>query len=316
MKTMKTFRLWVPAVFVAALTTLPPPILAQTAATASPTQALLEKAHSLEVRGRMDMASQTWQQVLLADPNNPEALGGLARAAKLSGNVSQANAYLDKLKAINPNDPNIAKVETMGTQQSNLAQLQQAGKYAQGGQYAQAMNIYRQVFGGTPPPGDWALAYYETESATEDGRPHAIAGLRDLVSKYPQDSRYQITLGRILTYNPKTRAEGRILLKRHPQDPTAVEALRQSLLWDAQNPASGPEIKAYLAKHPDEQLSTALRNQPAPPRPQRYNGGGNTGGGGYVAPRSHPAAAGRPRRPARPLRRGAGRLPFAQRPPY
>ncbi len=34
---------------------------------------------------------------------------------------------------------------------------------------------------------------------------HAIAGLRGLVDKYPSDSRYQIALGRILTYNPKTR---------------------------------------------------------------------------------------------------------------
>jgi tetratricopeptide (TPR) repeat protein len=275
MKTKHTVRLWAPAVFLAALiVTIPPPLLAQ--ADSSTVQTLLEKAHGAEVRGRMDMASQTWQQVLLADPNNTEALGGLARAAKLSGNVSQANAYVEKLKAINPNDPNIAKVEQMGTQQSNLAQLQQAGKYAQGGQYAQAMNIYRQVFGGNPPPGDWALAYYETESATEDGRPHAIAGLRDLVAKYPQDSRYQITLGRILTYNPKTRAEGRIFLKRHPNDPGAVEALRQSLLWDAQNPASSTEIKAYLSRHPDDQLATALKNQPPPPRIQRGGGGGGT----------------------------------------
>ena len=281
MKTKHTFRLWAPAVFLAALTfTLPPPLRAQDAS--SPIQALLEKAHTLEVRGRMDMASQTWQQVLKADPNNTEALGGLARAAKLSGNASQANAYVEKLKSINPNDPNIGKVEQMGTQQSNLAQLQQAGKYAQGGQYAQAMNIYRQVFGGNPPPGDWALAYYETESATEDGRPHAIAGLRDLVAKYPQDSRYQITLGRILTYNPKTRTEGRLFLKRHPNDPTAVEALRQSLLWDAQNPASSTEIRAYLSKHPDDQLSTALRNQPPPPRVQRSGGGG--GGSTYTPP--------------------------------
>ena len=39
------------------------PAYAQTSQGA--TQALLEKAHALEVRGRMDMAAQTWQQVLL-----------------------------------------------------------------------------------------------------------------------------------------------------------------------------------------------------------------------------------------------------------
>jgi tetratricopeptide (TPR) repeat protein len=286
MKTKKaytTIRLLAPAVFLAAMAlTLPPPLRAQ--GDSSPIQTLLEKAHTLEVRGRMDMASQTWQQVLKADPSNAEALGGLARAAKLSGDVKASNSYIDQLKKVNPNDPNIAKVETMNTQQTNLAQLQQASKYAQGGQYPQAMNIYRQVFGGTPPPGDWALAYYETESATEDGRPHAIAGLRDLVSKYPQDSRYQITLGRILTYNPKTRAEGRLFLKRHPADPAATEALRQSLLWDAQNPASSTEIKAYLTKHPDEQLATALRNQPPPPRAQPAARSGGGGGGSTYTP--------------------------------
>ena len=239
--------------------------------TLAATQALLDKAHSLEVRGRMDMAAQTWQQVLLADPNNVDALGGLARAAKLSGNSALADTYIDRLKAINPNDPNIARVQSMMTQQNQSAQLAQAGKLAEAGQYAQAMSIYRQVFGTQPPPGDWALAYYETESATDEGRGHAISGLRGLVEKYPQDSRYQVQLGRILTYSPKTRGEGRKLLERHPADPQAQEALRQSLVWDAQNPASAADIRAYLMRHNDPQLATALKNQPkraAAPVPQ------------------------------------------------
>ncbi len=126
------------------------------------------------------------------------------------------------------------------------------------------MAVYRKVFGNNPPPGDWALAYYETEAATEEGRPHAVAGLRSLTEKYPADSRYQIALGRILTYNPKTRSEGRRYLDRHPADPEAMKALRQSLVWDSQNPASAAEIRAYLAKHNDPQLAEALRNQPKP----------------------------------------------------
>jgi tetratricopeptide (TPR) repeat protein len=268
-------RLWAPALYlaVATLVLLPQAAPAQSSQSSqSITQPLLEKAHALEVRGRMDMASSVWNQVLLNDPNNPEAIAGLGRAAKSAGNTAEANVYIEKLRAMNPNDPNIARIEGMGTQQNQSAQLQQAGKYAQAGQYAQAMNIYRQTFGGTPPPGDMALAYYETESATEDGRPHAIAGLRALVDKYPADSRYQIALGKILTYNPRTRAEGRRYLERHPKDPEAVEALRQSLLWDAQNPASGSDIRAYLAQHPDPQLAQALRSQPAPPRAGRTAG--------------------------------------------
>ena len=230
------------------------------------TSGLLEKAHTLELRGRIDMAKQTWQQVLLIDPNNSEALAGMARAAKLEGKNQEANDYLNKLRAINANDPNIARVQNMGTAQDMSAQLQEAGRLAQAGQYARAMTILRQVYGTNPPPGDAALSYYQTEAATEDGRPHAIAGLRELIDKYPQDSRYQIALGKILTYNPRTREEGRKLLEKHPADPQAGEALRQSLMWDAQNPATTEDIRAYLAKHKDQQLSAALAQTDAAAR--------------------------------------------------
>ncbi|HET9363270.1 MAG TPA: hypothetical protein VFO58_26160, partial [Vicinamibacterales bacterium] len=46
---------------------------------------LLGKARSLEARGRMDLAAQNWSQVLLVDPDQREALAGLARHAKQSG---------------------------------------------------------------------------------------------------------------------------------------------------------------------------------------------------------------------------------------
>lgn len=210
----------------------------------------------------MDMAVQTWQQVLLSDPRNVPALSGLARAAKLAGNNALAGTYIDRLRAINPKDPNIDRVQNMMSQQNQSTQLAQAAKLAEAGQYAEAMSIYRQVFGAQPPPGDWALAYYETESATDSGRAHAIAGLKDLVQQYPNDPRYQITLGRVLSYSPKTREEGRRLLQKYPNDPQAVEALRQSLVWDSKNPASAADIRAYLMKHNDSQLAAALKNQP------------------------------------------------------
>lgn len=227
------------------------------------TAQLLGKAHALEVRGRMDLAKQSWQQVLLMDPNNAEALAGMARAAKLEGKPEESESYLSKLRAVNPSDPNIQRIQNMGTTADPNAQLQEAGRLAQAGQYAQSMSILRQMYGNNPPPGDAALGYYQTEAATEDGRPQAIAGLRALMDRYPQDSRYQIALGKILTYNPRTRAEGRKLLERHPNDPDAQEALRQSLLWDAQNPATAGEIRSYLQRHPDQQLAGVLKQEQA-----------------------------------------------------
>ena len=263
MKNPSAFRFWAPAILLGVAAISPAAcISANGQAPQSQVQGLLDSAHQLEVRGKVDLAAQKWQQVLLADPNNTEALGGLARASKAMGKDQQAREYIDRLRAINPNDPGIERAEETQTQKDQNSELQQAGKLAQQGQYGQAMNVYRQLYGNEPPPGDAALAYYETESATEEGRPHAIAGLRALSEKFPNDSRYQISLGRILTYNPKTRPEGRHLLEQHPNDPQAVEALRQSLLWDAQNPATAGDIRAYLARHPDATLSTVLKNEP------------------------------------------------------
>jgi tetratricopeptide (TPR) repeat protein len=241
---------------------------APTQASQAATRSLLDKAHALEARDRMDLAVQTWHQVLLADPNNAEALAGLARAAMAGGNEELARSYLARLAASNPNDPNIARIEKMAPQQDQDGKLKQAATLAGAGQYAAAMEIYRQLYGDAPPPGDTALAYYDTQAATEDGRPKAVAGLRALVAKYPSDARYQIALGRTLTFDPLTRDEGLGYLERYPKDKQAAQALRQALLWDAANPAAASRIRAYLAAHSDPQLALMFHaNQPQPPAP-------------------------------------------------
>src|SRR6266498_2348461 len=72
---------------------------------------LLSKARSLEARGRMDLAAQNWNQVLLVNPNQAEALAGLARNAKQNGDAAGVRTYLDRLRKVNPRDPAIAAVE-------------------------------------------------------------------------------------------------------------------------------------------------------------------------------------------------------------
>lgn len=256
---------------------------------------LLDNAHAAEMRNRMDLASQAWRQVLLNDPNNTEALGGLARAAKLRGDDATAQQYLNKLRAINPNDPGINRAESVQANSQQIQRLNEAGKLAQAGQYAQAMEIYRKEFPNGPTSAEWALAYYETEAATEGGRPHAVQGLRGLVAKYPKDSRYQITLGRILTYDPRTREEGRRLLMAHPSDPAAMEAVRQTFGWDAQNPDIIPDLRLYLKNHKDPALTATLKTLESQQARGRRGGGRVSGGGGTgtaAAPYVEPAELG------------------------
>ncbi|MGA7523262.1 MAG: cellulose synthase subunit BcsC-related outer membrane protein [Acidobacteriaceae bacterium] len=220
-------------------------------------QALLQKAQTLEQSGHMDLAAQTWQQVLLSDPNNQEALAGLGRWAKLSGNDTEAEKYVQRLRELNPNNPEIAKIEALVSNKAQNARLQQAAELARNGHNEAALRIYRELFDGHPPD-NWALAYYDTEAALPATREDAIAGLRSLAQRYPGMPQYTIDLGRVLTYDPKTRLEGEHLLAAYPHDATAQAILRQALQWDVQNPAMVAEIRAFLKTHPDAELEKEL----------------------------------------------------------
>jgi len=88
---------------------------------------LLEKATSQEQSGHIDLAAQTWQQVLLSDPNNEEALAGLGRWAKLTGDDAAAQTYIDRLRVVNPNSPEIAKIEALVSNKTQNQLLEQRG---------------------------------------------------------------------------------------------------------------------------------------------------------------------------------------------
>ena len=220
---------------------------------------LVEKAHALEARGRPDMAIQFWQQILLSAPQNTEALAGLAKDYKLIGSNDLANQTLDRLRAVNPGDPNIARIQSMSSSSQESQQLTQAGELTRQGRNDDAMRIYRQLYGDQPPNGDIALAYYQTLYGTTSGKPAAVAGMRALVDRNPGDPRYAVALGTMLTYDQRTRAEGIRILQAHSSDSGAQSALRQALVWDSANPASAAELRDYLKSHPgDSELTSAL----------------------------------------------------------
>jgi tetratricopeptide (TPR) repeat protein len=221
---------------------------------------LAAKAHNLEARGRYDLALQIWQQILLSAPDNTEALEGLARDYKLTGNAEQADQALVRLRRVSPNDPNIARIQAMSVSSGSNQELRQAGDLAKQGKNDDAMRIYRQLYGDHPPDGDIALAYYQTLYGTASGKQEAIAGMRALTERNPGDSRYPVQLGIMLTYDQRTRAEGIRILRAHESDPEAQSAYRQALIWDSANPASAAELRDYLRAHPkDTEISTALR---------------------------------------------------------
>jgi cellulose synthase operon protein C len=220
---------------------------------------LLSKARSLEARGRIDLAADNWHKVLLVNPDQPEALAGLARAAKENGQLDQERSYLDHLRKINPHDPQIAAVEKLHVfTPQERSQLDEAGRLAMQHKPDEAMKIYHQILGDQlPPPGKWAEPFYETEAASTGGRTKAVSQLRQLCAEHPNQEAYRLWLASLLTYDPKTRMEG-LTLFESIKDPGVAEQARgpwrQALLWEEQNPEVLAPMEAYLQRYPDPDL--------------------------------------------------------------
>src|SRR5580765_1686923 len=226
---------------------------------------LLSKARSLEARGRTDLAAQNWNQVLLVNPNQTEALEGLARLAKQNGDTEALRRYLERLRTIDPANPAIDAIEKARVlTPQDLKLLDDAGRLAAQQKPDAAMAVYRRVFGDTPPPGKWAEAFYDAEAASTGGRERAVAHLRERSSRDPGNELYRLWLARLLTYEPTTRKEGLRLLESIG-DPGAVDqarlAWRQALLWEKDNPDVQASLEAYTRRYPDRELQNSLDEQ-------------------------------------------------------
>src|SRR5215469_6190728 len=219
---------------------------------------LLGKARSLEARGRIDLASQNWQQVLLVNPNQTEALAGLARCARQNGDTEGQRTYLDRLRKINARDPAIDAVERMHVPtQQERDRLDEAGRLTLQHKADDAMKIYHEIFGDEPPPGKWAGPFYEAEAASGGGHEKAIAQLRRLCARQPDNEMSRLWLALVLTYDPKMRMEGLRLMDSIQDSGSAQQARgawRQALLWEKENPAVLKSLDAYLARYPDPEL--------------------------------------------------------------
>src|SRR5262249_9717993 len=155
-----------------------------------------------------------------------EALEGLARFARQSGDTPGLRTYLDRLRKINPVNPAIAAIERMHVLTApEIQRLDEAGRLTMQHKPDDAMKIYRDVFGDAPPSGKWAEAFYEAEAASSGGQEKAVAHLRALCGQDQGNEVYRFWLARALTLSPATRIEGLRLLETI-QDPGAVERSR------------------------------------------------------------------------------------------
>ncbi|HHJ19058.1 MAG TPA: tetratricopeptide repeat protein, partial [Gammaproteobacteria bacterium] len=191
---------------------------------------LLVQGHFWYSRGRADLTEKAWKKVLLAEPNNIEALSGL-----------------EELSHYNPEDIDRNK-------------LRLARELARQHRYEEALTAYQDAFRGKPPTSFYTAEYFETLSGTQNGWLTALEGLQELTATYPSNPRYQLALGRVNTYREKTRHTGIEQLASVAVEPginekiqqAAIDSWRDALLWLPNDPASKSQMKAFLEVVPDD----------------------------------------------------------------
>lgn len=217
---------------------------------------LLSRARTLDKNGRTDLAAQAWKQVLLADPNNAESLAGLARFARMNGREEEAQQYLDRLRHVDVKASAEVEAQYVPDPQTR-AKLEEAGRLAAAGRKQEAIAIYREVFGNNPPK-EWALRYNEILASVPESQPESVANLRALVKAHPENSEYRLQLGRVLTWDERTRPEGMAILQSiHAPAATAEQARqawRDALVWEKANPAYTGSMRDYLKRYDDSEM--------------------------------------------------------------
>ena len=233
---------------------------------------LLDQANYWYAQNRPEDAERALDRLLRLDPDNPDALGLLAQLQSQRGDRTLAQATLAHLRAVRPNDPQIAIVEqAIRVGSIDPAGLAEARRLAQEGHNAEAVARYQRLFQGTAPPATLAVEYYDTLSGTEGGWDAARAGLAQVIVASPRDLRAQLAYAQLLTYRDQTRVEGaqRLAVLAHaPETATAAaKAWRQALVWLPVDTSSIPAYAAWLADHPnDTEISGRLEQARNPPR--------------------------------------------------
>ncbi|WP_267110360.1 tetratricopeptide repeat protein, partial [Xanthomonas sacchari] len=223
---------------------------------ADATQQLVSQGNYWHDQGRDDLAADAWRKLLRVDPNQPDALLGLAQIDLAQGRQTDARKRLAQLQKAHPQAPQTQRLAmSIGGTGDNI-DLRNARRAAAAGRYVDAVRAYQALFDGKGPPDSLALEYYQALAGTPQGWDGARDGLRRLAAAQPDNTAAALALAQVQTYREPSRREGiaqlAALSKRADVAGPARAGWRQALLWLNAGPADAPLYQAFLAANPND----------------------------------------------------------------
>lgn len=223
-------------------------------------KSLLKQAHFWHDKYQPAMAAQSLNRVLLADPDNADALYLLSLWASETGDSEGAERYRRRLEVAHPRDSRLQSLQNeKDLSKLSKDQLRRARQLAASGNIPGALQAYRQLFPNGNVPRSLMNEYYLTMSGDPSMQQQALQGVASYIRQNPTDTDAKITYGKLLSYNEQTREAGIEVLDYYANDSQdADKALRQALVWLTPTEQSEKYYRNYLNRHPND---TEVRNR-------------------------------------------------------
>ncbi|MDX1667844.1 MAG: cellulose synthase subunit BcsC-related outer membrane protein [Limnobacter sp.] len=211
-------------------------------------------------RFRYDLSTQAFNKVLLAQPNNPEALKWKGLIDLNSGNSNTAQIWLEQLtQTSGPNHPQTVElrqsIELATSRRQKVAELEfLANKGAPADQWLPQLNaLFKE-----PPLGEAAVLYYTLLSELgEESKQLARQKIRGLIARFPRDRRYLKLLSDLGgTLNQEQDAP--VIVEASPPPPVAASPAPRGPIG-RRVPAPAPQAEA-VAQAPAAPEEPTLNN--------------------------------------------------------
>jgi Tfp pilus assembly protein PilF len=243
-------------------------------------EALFAQADFWRAQGRHERVLSVLDRIITVLPNEAEALAQAVDAAAQLGRSAQASQYLQRLRAVAPGDPRVARAEaTVTVAGENAELLVEARRLVLQNRMAEAVAQYARIFRNNEIPPFLRTEYLSVlAGSSERGYQQAIEQFRRLSRQLPDDLQLRLAFATQLTYREENRDEGIALLlelQRHPSVAAgAMRALRDAYIWEPPSASLVGPIEALLREYPnDTELQAKLAEaRIAAVTQQRING--------------------------------------------
>lgn len=207
---------------------------------------------------RDDLAIQQIRKALLIAPDNPDALGALGLIEVRLNHMVNATRLLSRLTTLSPNSGATRELDyayqVAGPGKQEFATIR---RLSNTDQTAEAVRRLKALFSKGPPQGDLAAEYFDVLAQNPPDREAAIAALRRVVIRHPENLNASLTLAGLLNRETATRMEAAEIASWVFKNPRAnrssvLNVWRRILRAAGDDPAYLEQLRAYLAVAPGD----------------------------------------------------------------